>query len=112
MVEQIHQDYIQYSQLNNDTSYLAASFILKWIVFACAAILFIITNIFFQSKKTSRQKPPASNTVKKSFIFRSTVDKKEPVTRLKDDPFDAIRHKPQLRSKADVMLEKSQKERN
>lgn len=115
MVEQIHQDFVQYSQLNNDTSYLAASFVIKWIVFLLAAVLFVLINSLFKAKKATEKKVLKSQP-KKAFFFKLSASEKVPFndtlvdsSKNQIDPFDAIRNKTKLRSKADVVLERAKK---
>ncbi|WP_191600404.1 hypothetical protein [Marinomonas algicola] len=115
MIEQIHQDFVQYSQLNNDTSYLAVSFIIKWVVFLLAAGLFIFVNTILKTK-TSPSKKPSQIRSKKRFFYKTSSPDKTSLSKAADDsskpqsdPFDAIRSKTKLRSKADLVLEPDKK---
>ncbi len=109
IVEQVQQDFVAYSQLNSDTSYLALSFIVKWAVFTLLCVGFVVVNLSFG--KSTLQKKPA-----KSFFNHKNKEAVGSVSPKKDqndesspetgDPFDAIRNKSQLRSKADLLLKK------
>ncbi|MFT2109923.1 hypothetical protein [Marinomonas sp. 2405UD68-3] len=110
ITEQLHQDFISYSQLNEDTAYLALSFIVKWVVFILLCIGFIVINVSF-GKKVAIKKQSKSffkeNVVKtrEPSFHKKGQEKKSESTKKIIDPFDEIRKKPHLRSKANVVLD-------
>jgi len=65
LIEKIHQDFVNYSQLNEDTSFLAVSFGLKWFAFACVTGLYTAWNLFF--KRESFKKESLSKAERKKY---------------------------------------------
>lgn len=65
LIEKIHQDFVNYSQLNEDTSFLAVSFGLKWFAFACVTGLYTAWNLFF--KRESFKKENLSKAERKKY---------------------------------------------
>ena len=55
LIEKIHQDFVSYSQLNEDTSYLALSFGIKWFAFACVTGLYSAWNLLFKKEKFKKE---------------------------------------------------------
>jgi len=110
ITEQVHQDFISYSQLNDDTTYLALSFIVKWVVFILLCTGFIVINVSFGKSVVAKKQPTSFfkdnviKTKKRSFDKKDQEQKNESTQDI-IDPFDAIRKKPHLRSKADVVLD-------
>ncbi|KJZ10922.1 hypothetical protein TW85_17785 [Marinomonas sp. S3726] len=136
LIEKIHQDFVNYSQLNEDTSFLAVSFGLKWFAFACVTGLYTAWNLFF--KRESFKKESLSKAERKKYgqllndedeleddliakmraipISKVTAKttEKEPQNEkdgedAKPDPFAQIRDKETLKSKADFVLHKKPK---
>ena len=142
LIEKIHQDFVSYSQLNDDTSYLALSFGLKWFAFACVTGLYCAWNVLFKQEKFKKEnlskaerkkygqllneedeleddliaKMRAIPTSKVTSKVTVKADQKESKTEnekdgegAKPDPFDQIRDKETLKSKADFVLHKKPK---
>jgi hypothetical protein len=65
LIEKIHQDFVNYSQLNEDTSFLAVSFGLKWFAFVCVTGLYTAWNLFF--KRESFRKESLSKAERKKY---------------------------------------------
>lgn len=136
LIEKIHQDFVNYSQLNEDTSFLAVSFGLKWFAFACVTGLYTAWNLFF--KRESFKKESLSKAERKKYgqllndedkfqddliakmralptsKVTSKSAQKEPQNETdgedaKPDPFAQIRDKETLKSKADFVLHKKPK---
>ena len=99
LVGKVHQDYVSYSELNEDHQYLALSFIIKWIAFAIGAIVFLL----FNTLSPLRDRPAAPEKKKPAPGASAKSPKREAI-----DPFEQIRHKDTLRSRADFILEKQQ----
>lgn len=56
LIEKVHQDFVSYSQLNEDTSYLALSFGLKWLGFFCVTGLYTAWNLVFKKESFKKEK--------------------------------------------------------
>jgi len=56
LIEKVHQDFVSYSQLNEDTSYLALSFGLKWLTFICVTGLYTAWNLVFKKESFKKDK--------------------------------------------------------
>ena len=65
IIEKVHQDFVSYSQLNEDTGFLAVSFGLKWFAFACVTGLYTAWNLFF--KRESFKKESLSKAERKKY---------------------------------------------
>ncbi len=55
LIEKVHQDFVSYSQLNEDTSYLALSFGLKWLAFICVTGLYTGWNLLIKKEKFKKE---------------------------------------------------------
>lgn len=55
LIEKLHQDFVSYSQLNSDTSYLALSFGLKWLAFILVTCLYMGWNLFLKKEKFKKE---------------------------------------------------------
>jgi hypothetical protein len=97
LVSKLHQDYVSYSELNKDHEFLALSFFIKW----CAFFIGVVIYLFFNSFYPRAAKPDRSKVdqVKKEAAEKPTTP----------DPFNEIRQKPRLRSRADFVIEKNKK---
>lgn len=96
LVDRLHQDYVSYSELNDDHQYLALSFIIKWMAFVIGVVVFLLTNTLLPLRQSSTT-DNKNKTVKHSDNPSITAD-----------PFESIRHKDKLRSRADFVIEKQQ----
>ena len=123
IIEKVHQDFVHYSQLNADNAYLGLSFVIKWLVFVLTSVLYLGINVWFRSNSTTppeddsllskmKSKTPQPRDVgrsgKNQHSEGSASDPKSAQSN-ESDPFDAIRHKERLRSKADLVLQKPPK---
>lgn len=119
ITEKVHQDFVNYSQLNADTAYLGLSFVIKWLVFFLGSVVYLGINVWFRSNNTTPSEgdsllnkmqstaphtPSPSSNNQQDASATSTSESANA-----SDPFDAIRHKETLRSKADVVLQKPPK---
>lgn len=97
----VHRDYIEFVEVSQVSSHLALSFVLKWLAVFCviAIYIFYIRSVLYVNRKKTRVRESLNKKAgpkKKS----SNIEGAEPVT----DPFERIRQKEKLRSKADVIL--------
>ena len=94
LISKLHQDYVNYSELNKDHGYLAFSFIIKWCAFILGMVIYLLFNSFYPRSK----KPVQTVSIKD----QKTV----PDQRVLPDPFAEIRQRKKLRSRADFIIEK------
>jgi hypothetical protein len=143
LIEKIHQDFVSYSQLNQDTSYLALSFGLKWLAFFCVTGLYTAWNLVFKKERFKKEKlskeelkkygkmlneedqlqddllakmqslplKKAKNNTKKQSAQQDDEQaiKDKANEKRQPDPFDHIRNKQSLNSKADFVLKNKAK---
>jgi len=93
LASKIHQDYLEYSELRNNTE-VGWSFIVKWLTLASGIIVYV----FYHSWRTSSSS-------------KKTNSKNQKAAADKHDPFASLRTKGRLRSKADFIIEKNNKKR-
>lgn len=99
LVGMLHDDYVNYSRLNDDRQYLALSFFIKWLSFLIGVFIYLIYNARFSLRVSSDQ---ASNKA------LSRKDKKHGTHQtVQADPFEKIRQQDKLRSKADFVIQKN-----
>jgi hypothetical protein len=94
LVGKLHQDYVSYSELNNNHEYLALSYIIKWTAFILGASIYLLLNSYFP-----RPKKPVPTKL-------ANDPKAVPEQQGSADPFTEIRHRKKLRSRADFVIEK------
>lgn len=99
IVALLHQDYSHYAQLNDDKKYLGISFLLKWLSYGVALAVYVYFNRL------------AGNTTTKSgqqdlLPQGHETEKNTPSDHQEADPFEHLRHKKQLKSKADQLIDK------
>lgn len=95
----LHQDYSQYAQLNDDKQYLGVSFLLKWLLYSAAVVAYVYFNGLAgstQAKLSPKDLPPQGRAAEKP----QSCDDQDA------DPFEHLRHKKQLKSKADQLIDK------
>ncbi|MGH1485617.1 MAG: hypothetical protein ACRBCI_05300 [Cellvibrionaceae bacterium] len=92
LINLIHHDVIAYAKLQNETSWLGWTFLIKWMFVFLGIAVFVIVHV------NGRQiNPNADKTPNGSQENVQTTD-----------VFDAVRKKDKLRSKADVILGKKE----
>jgi hypothetical protein len=94
LIGKLHQDYVDYSELNNDHEYLALSFVIKWCAFILGIMIYLLLNSLFP-----RSKKLVPTVAKKN---QKTGSDQHAVV----DPFAEIRQRKKLRSRADFIIEK------
>lgn len=100
LVGKLHEDYVDYVELNENQQFLALSFLLKWLAFTFGAVIYLLLNVLIirGNRPTSAQTGAADS---------SSTDSKP---KAKDaDPFAQIRQRKKLRSRADFLIEKHHK---
>lgn len=130
LVGKLHGDYIVYSELtakdladeatSADQTPLAYSFIIKWVALILGGIVYCISNDFLitlnrfkaenasESQGRSKQDPSVKTTYS-SNQNNSKQTHDGPTNPQGGDPFEYIRTKDTLRSKADIIIEKKSK---
>lgn len=101
LVGQLHQDYLSYGNLNQDTQHIGLSFVVKWAAFIAGFIIYVLFNSW-QGKRARRAKDLPQDSVNTAQLTSDSSDQ----TAKSNDPFDVIRQKDKLRSKADMVIEK------
>jgi len=118
-VNLVHHDIIAYATLNNDTSWLAWSFLVKWLFILVGVAVFVFIHVTAKTTNESRLsdvmqhnlKDSLSDNLKNSLkdkLKNSALKESGSLTPEAEEVFDRIRNKKSLRSKADVVLEKRQ----
>ena len=97
LIGKLHQDYVNYSELNSDHEYLALSFVIKWCAFFLGIMVYLLLNSLFP-----RSKKLVPTVAKKN---QKTESDQDAVV----DPFAEIRQRKKLRSRADFIIEKHKK---
>ncbi|RBP48688.1 hypothetical protein [Arenicella xantha] len=92
LVSSIHSDFLTHTVLKEDKSGSGLSFVYKWLAFAAGIGAYFFYHSL-RSRLTKQTKPPAA--VKETSVNAPTVDP--------DDPFNAIRARKKLRSRADFL---------
>lgn len=130
IVGQVHDDYIAYAQTSAQAAQVGWSFVVKWLAWLGAVLLFLVSNHFVNARKEKikAQKPSKSLKTILSFKVFKGADKadsndtsvlkqngkssKEPTKETQagsEDPFAHLRDKEKLRSFADLVIEKHDK---
>ena len=91
LVGEVHEDFVEFIGLNNDTQHLGVSFLVKWLALILGALLYIALN--------SRRRGSTASTRKSTGA--------EPKT--SEDPFESIRKKDKLKSAADFVVERKKR---
>jgi len=95
----VHEDFISYVSLEGDNQGVGWSFLIKWLLILVGIVVFIAIHLAGD---------PDENKHEKESFTHSQANTKN--TREEFDAFSNIRNKGKLRSKADVILEKGNKE--
>jgi hypothetical protein len=130
VVGQVHDDYIAFAQTSAQVAQVGWSFVVKWLAWLVAIILFLVSNHFVNARKEKikAQKPSKSLKTILSFkVFKGadnadnndssvlqqngksskSLKKERPAS--SEDPFAHLRDKEKLRSFADLVIEKHDK---
>lgn len=97
VVSLIHSDYVQYAQDIPGDKDLGLSFIIKWTCYFAIIVAWLA--VCFHSGKQKKQAETIKISAQKAPIYEHP----------EDDPFNIIRHKDTLKSRADLVLEKHKK---
>lgn len=119
IVSLLHGDFVGYIELNDDKQYLAMSFIIKWLAFAAGLMAYLFINSRYGRKE--HEKPESKNKLADSFSSGKTKEKFSSHAAAKNapsddsrqssaDPFDRIRQRDKLRSRADFIIENTDQE--
>mgnify|MGYP000601477888 CR=1 FL=1 len=101
----IHQDYLDYLKLQGNGEGAGWSFVLKWLAFFTGIVIFWFVNN--RTRKKHGQKGDSTQSYKQGGSDLPAV--KSNNANRSDDPFDAIRRKSKLRSKADMIIQEKNK---
>ena len=97
LVNFAHSEYLSFAEFQSEQSNVGLSFFIKW--FALIVGFFVyLTYLFWQPKKKK--------------ITNKNVNADAQIDAGEDDPFASIRDKGQLRSRAEIMLEKNNHSKN
>ncbi|MDJ0833365.1 MAG: hypothetical protein QNJ69_07550 [Gammaproteobacteria bacterium] len=97
LLGQLHDDYIRYSELNDDKRFLALSFFIKWSLYILAVVGYLLYNARFSLRVGSSKDPVQADS--------SNQSSGQPAQSA--DPFAEIRRRDKLRSRADFVIEKT-----
>ena len=96
LISIVHSDYIDYAKNSENAHFLGLSYVVKWLALLSVTVVF-----YFFSSTTKSDK--ISDTQIKHLNPRKSKPNGESTT--EPDPFDSIRKKKTLKSKADSFLE-------
>lgn len=104
LVGKIHADFLTHAELQGDKSGLGLSFLYKWLAFAGAVGLYFAYHFFWRARQTGDETDSKTKekSVKKGFLSKATKAVEETDG---DDPFDKIRSREKLRSRADFLID-------
>ena len=102
LIGQIHADFLQHWELQEDNSQTGQSFIYKWLAYISCISLYCAFHYFKSSKK------PADTAQEKKAKQQSLASELENLSD-DEDPFASIRKREKLRSRSDFIL-KNKKE--
>jgi hypothetical protein len=105
LVSLLHDDYLSYSELNQNQQHLGLSFIIKWSAFIVGILIYLSFNFGFLWKKREQTKSPDPLVKSGKKKSPSETGNETPAT-ASNDPFAEIRNRDKLRSRADFLIEK------
>ncbi len=92
LVNFAHAEYLSFAEFQSEDAQISLSFFIKWLCLVVGAIIYIIYHFVRADKKPLKVKEMHSKKV--------GINDLDGI-----DPFDAIRHKDKLRTRAEIMLE-------
>jgi len=98
LVGNIHSDFLKHAELQGDKSGLGLSFVYKWLAFAGAVGLYFVYH-FMRTRQTDNKTGEKSKKRGVKSKNTQTVEEGD------DDPFDKIRSRKKLRSRADFLID-------
>lgn len=105
VVSLVHQDYLDYLKLQANAGGAGLSFILKWLAFIAGIVAFWIFNNRSWRKSVRQSNEGSTFPVKPN--ASKLPSKKGGNSNVDVDPFESIRRKDKLRSRADLIIEKN-----
>lgn len=130
IIGQVHDDYISYAQTSEQAAQVGWSFVVKWMAWLLAVILFLISNHIVNARKEKLKARNPSKSLKSILSFKAlrgankeasaaanVINQKETgcenntkqQQESSGDPFAHLRDKDKLRSFADLLIEKHDK---
>ena len=111
----LHQDFIEYRQMTQtqDDGIVAWSFVAKWLLNLGFLLMFVI--YVKVSSKTGKSHSPLHKDMAQAQTQTQSQNKSAKLNdevAEQDDPFARIRQKPSLRSKGDIIIEESSKNKD
>ena len=100
LVGKLHEDYVNYVELNQDQQYLATSFFIKWLALIIGALVYLLINILVFRGRQAADTPVGKPEARSADSGTASKD---------SDPFAQIRQRRKLRSRADFIIEKKRK---
>jgi len=92
LVNFAHSEYLSFAKYQSEESNITLSFFVKWLSLILGAVIYLITVFWLPKKK---------------IITKKNKDEAKLTNTGERDPFASIREKDQLRSRAEIMLEKN-----
>ena len=110
LITLFHQDFVEFSE-KSDSSYLALSYVVKWAAYVISVLLYMVAikkinaSATFDSTLHAMMNAKSSDKEIRKRDFDKSVDDSEPK---QSDPFEHLRNKKSLRSKADFIIDADQ----
>lgn len=105
VVGMIHQDYLEYLQLRDSTHSAGLSFVFKWLAFILGITIYWLFNSYIRKRADRRKNAQTSAALQTVAVRAGRGAGDANSSGGADDPFDEIRHKEKLRSRADLIIE-------
>ena len=99
LVSLLHDDYVNYSELDGDKQYLAWSFAIKWLAYLSGIVIYLFIS-WRRNGKVDTENTSTTTQTKTA----TTSKKNNPLT----DPFADIRQRDKLRSRADFIIQSTE----
>ncbi len=104
LVNLIHSDFIELSQLKNDSTYLGTSYAIKWLALLTGVSIYLSANSWIGKQSKSNQNTDTLLNMKHSSQPNRNPEENNRILD-NQDPFSEIRKKKKLRSNADFIIE-------
>ena len=101
LVGSIHEDYLNYAELQSDANLAGKSFIYKWAALMAGVLIYISFHLFRGKKAGQRNKTRSTKLNAKPNTSPTDPEQNEG-----PDPFAEIRLKKKLRSRSEIMINK------
>ena len=96
LISLLHGEYLSYVEASGNNNFVGFSFFIKWVLVGLMAVFYILAPI--RAVQQDDKPPPVPD-------LAVPPKRKTPADIPGDDPFDALRSKKTLRSRADIVVE-------